>query len=273
MHLNIRSIDRHHEELCAVIENLNKKPDIIICGETWSVSRPNFYNISGYNLFYNHGSVSIADGLIVYVKVGIIVRPSIKDLAGAKALVLEIRGACLRKTLLTAIYRPHAVDKTAFVDGLRGHLRDCSRHDNHILVGDINLNLLNINADGNVEDYMNNLLEFGFSSLINGVTRPDSGSCLDHIFCKSRGTNPQAYIARVNITDHYPVFVDLDLREGRRTETSVSRTSLDYEKLKHLSGQIRWEEVMAQENVNECTDMLVSKIKEVMDLATTVKRV
>ncbi|KAJ8976021.1 hypothetical protein NQ317_008474 [Molorchus minor] len=41
-------------------------------------------------------------------------------------------------------------------------------------------------VNGYIEDYLNILSEKGFISLINKVTRPELGTCLDHIFVRSK---------------------------------------------------------------------------------------
>lgn len=67
LHLNIRSMDKHFEELIVLVNELKNIPDLIVCTETRNVNI-DLYSITGYNAYYNDGNINKNDGVITYVK-------------------------------------------------------------------------------------------------------------------------------------------------------------------------------------------------------------
>ena len=63
--VNIRSLNSNFELLEVFIENLNYKPNIIICTETCQLTQCNFFNLQGYSLHYNYCNLNRADGVVV----------------------------------------------------------------------------------------------------------------------------------------------------------------------------------------------------------------
>ncbi len=71
---------------------------------------------------------------------------------------------------------------------------------NVIVIGDININLLNETFS---RDYMFFMSSIGLSSYVNTVTRPSSKTCLDHVFCRlSSNFQLSANVSEFDITDH-----------------------------------------------------------------------
>lgn len=66
IHLNIRNIHKHFEELIVFLEIYQNKFDVIVCSETWNVAEAKFYQIDGYIILYN-GKVNQNDGIIVFI--------------------------------------------------------------------------------------------------------------------------------------------------------------------------------------------------------------
>lgn len=84
---------------------------------------------------------------------------------------LDIKLNCTNSTLfITGVYKPHKIDNNIFVTDLFAFLSKFKRRKNHMIVGDININLL-VKNDVK-EDYLSNLCEFGYKKYIHSVTRP-----------------------------------------------------------------------------------------------------
>ena len=67
-HLNIRGINANFNELAILINNIQRKPDVFVCTETWIVESLNTNRLDGYDAFYSEGKFKAADGVVVYIK-------------------------------------------------------------------------------------------------------------------------------------------------------------------------------------------------------------
>lgn len=117
-----------------------------------------------------------------------------------------------KKVNVTAIYRPHSINKENFIIDLQEYIGKNKHGDVHIIIGDINIDLFNMETS--TEMYKNNYNEKGYLSLISTITRPsnysgEKGTRIDHIFVKSllATEDAQAFILKTNIIDHYTIFV------------------------------------------------------------------
>ena len=57
---------------------------------------------------------------------------------------------------ISAIYRSHEITKTEFLLNLKKFLQDVENHDNHLIVGDFNMNLLDLDLIN--QEYLSSLL-------------------------------------------------------------------------------------------------------------------
>lgn len=94
-----------------------------------------------------------------------------------------------------------------------------------MLIGDINIDLLN--NENYVEDYKNCLNENGFLSAINDITRPQSKTCIDHIFLKSKSSidKVHSFVFHNKITDHYPIAIHIPYKSPREKKIKKNRTN------------------------------------------------
>lgn len=77
-----------------------------------------------------------------------------------------------------------------------------------MLLGDLHIDLIKLSKIR--EEYLLTMAQFGFSSLINTVTRPTLNTCIDHIFIKTKfHSNIAPIIVLSNITDHFPTIHSL----------------------------------------------------------------
>ena len=70
LHLNIRSLSKHIDELHNLLDNIPFKFDIIACSETWITSQvdPESIKIAGYNLLTDNRECSVGGGVALYLK-------------------------------------------------------------------------------------------------------------------------------------------------------------------------------------------------------------
>lgn len=222
-YLNIRSLDKHHEELQVLLHSLNTKPDIIICAETWNCRNPNLYDIERYKLHINNSSINKADGVAMYVKSSLEV--NITNIALNKTVLIEaqITANENKKITISAIYRSKEIKKESFIADLKNYLSTKKNLQNHYIVGDININILD--TDEQAEEYINNYNEAGYLSIINSITRPNTsgGTCIDHIFAKEdTETKAIPYVYQNNISDHYSLFFQLKTKLNNNINNKIT---------------------------------------------------
>lgn len=70
LHLNIRSLQKHHDELVSLLTITNYGFDVVGCSETWLNERSHIdsLNIEGYQFFNKNRSHKIGGGVCLYVK-------------------------------------------------------------------------------------------------------------------------------------------------------------------------------------------------------------
>ncbi|HXB13244.1 MAG TPA: reverse transcriptase family protein [Bacteroidia bacterium] len=124
------------------------------------------------------------------------------------------------------------------------------------LLGDSNINLLDHNIS---QDYVSLLSSKGMISCINNITRPSSGTCLDHIWagCYPQGTQLHSGIVKTfAIADHFPVFICIHLNSDpprtvttEPTERRVFSTA-NFQKFSDLAYSLDWSEVLKHTDTN-----------------------
>lgn len=146
-----------------------------------------------------------------------------------------------------------------------------------MLIGDINIDLLN--NENTVEEYKNSLVENGFLSAVNDITRPESKTCIDHIFIKSKNPTDQlhSFIFQSKITDHYPIAIHIPYKnpfyeKNRKELNEFDKTYINKNKLKELVSHETWEGVYKEIDVNTATEKFKKTLQYHIKSATTIKK-
>lgn len=173
---------------------------------------------------------------------------------------------------MTAVYRSPSTCSEQFVLELKPYLEQINRIvlDNHIFIGDINLN---INQENEIVfDYMNILSENNFVSLINKNTRIQGGSasCIDHIFLKSRLNDIQKeclpIVLKSCITDHFSTILSLPLQTENNSQKETYTKFINYKNLKTDLEKYNWDAFYSINDVEIATTffvkLLTDKIQE-----------
>ena len=99
---------------------------------------------------------------------------------------------------------------------------------NCFLVGDLNIDLLETSAIGN--KYLNSLKLNGCYRGIKEPTRvtPTSVSLLDHIVHNDCLNNLEFGVIKTNITDHYALYVQVDITKSQSTPFQQTRATMPF---------------------------------------------
>ena len=106
-----------------------------------------------------------------------------------------------------------------------------------MILGDLNLNLLNLN-DSHTVDLLNNMQSLSYRPLINKPTRStmNSATCINHIWTNNSSNHISGVFEYIQITDHNPIFASVKLNSSNLVEHKTFRNNslqnlsrLDYE--------------------------------------------
>jgi len=214
-HHNIRSFNCNMDSLSVFLNSLNVMKPIIVLTETWFNANTS-YEIDGYNGYHSFRHERGGGGVSIFI---------LKSLLSSERPTLNlseeiIETCCVKVSFnahfsfnVLAMYRPPSKpcddNFGNYLDGLLSENFVAS--DNVYMVGDLNVDLL---SDSPSKGILTNVLaSFGFIPLITQIThpsiRPDGrDSILDHVWTNQL-TRLSSGVFDVDITDHYPVFVNL----------------------------------------------------------------
>ena len=135
-----------------------------------------------------------------------------------ESICLELRPPKSRPFLALFLYRPPDCDVT-FFDDLDAVL-ECVEHENKetILLGDININLLETTPGS--KKLLQATRSFGFQQLISEITRPISGTLIDHVFTNKRFNSSSYGTLNYGISDHLPIYVTRKHNGGQERKNS-----------------------------------------------------
>lgn len=274
IHLNIRSIAKNIDELKVFLHQFESKYDIIVLSETFKIYDINLFNIKGYRILYNGGEVNKNDGVVVYVGEDLKYEAEIFTLDRINILnVNVIKG--ISKFLVTAIYRPPETCALAFINSFEPFLKSSKNDvDHHIIVGDINVDILSEKSIS--RDYLNMLSANGYLSYINDYTRvsDDSKTCLDHIFIKTKQTEPHILpiIFKYNLTDHYPIIIHIGLKQLEIASRDIifEKKYINYEGVRSDLNNFEWNRFYEIADVNTATNNLIKLLQASVQKNTKV---
>lgn len=111
----------------------------------------------------------------------------------------------------------------------------------------------------------------GFKPLCLDVTRPDSKTCLDHMFIrekkKSNSRKIDTFIIEHDITDHLPLMLnisDIDKRSENPHSTKLYK-KIDFRKVNSLAADINWDYTLNFSQPELATDYLLNSLKYIIN--------
>lgn len=207
------------------------------------------------------------EGVVVYIKSEFNYKHSIVSLGNTKILELIIKYKNIENICISAIYKSPSINELDFITSLERYLSQKKKLHSHILVGDININLFD--EKDYVEHYKNILASFNFNSYINKITRPRSGTCIDHFFVKCSteiSRRIKSFIFEHDITDHYPIAISLP-REVNKPKNNLCKSKYytNYTSLKEDLRKESWNDIYTEKNSNKAFQIFMRKLTLYID--------
>lgn len=152
-HMNIRSLEKHFDELKILLSEINVDFDIIVLTETWQTDNDCF-NIDGYTQFKQPNKFNKCDGIVVYIKSEYNAVSLNSNISDANILDLQIYINRSEVLNITSIYRSPSFNMNDFIVSLDNLLQSKRNIGNHIIVGDININIYNCRTSSQIYEYL-----------------------------------------------------------------------------------------------------------------------
>ena len=152
---------------------------------------------------------------------------------GIESCWVEIIREKEKNIVIGCIYRHPTKDCAILHNALKEQLSNLNNKSKEVFVlGDININLSNYNRDNQTSDYLDMLLDLGFTPLITKATRitDHTATLIDHIYTNVPQKITKAGICLADITDHLPVYCTIRNRPPLCQETKCFRDFSHFDK-------------------------------------------
>ena len=283
LHLNIRSLNKHHDDLVSLLSSVDYHPSIIGCTETWlsNQSYVDILNLDGYTFYHRNrpGRTGGGVGLYIHSSVPVNVCNDLKiDDNHSDSLFIEVINKSGKNVIVGVIYRPPDSDRSTFIAKLDELLlminksnKDC------VLFGDVNID---ISKDRPLKrEFINTLYSSAFYPTINLPTRVTNSSktVIDNFITNIRNTKLVSGVLINDISDHFPIvlFINLNLKSHQQHQPLKCRV-INEKNLHWLSESLRakdWDIIYHCTDPNTAYDRLANVITETIRLTLPLKSV
>ena len=195
IHFNIRSLQKHINELNSVLASFKNQPEIVAISETKIIEGKinRNINLDGYN-FIHCDSVTRAGGIGLYIKNTLaykIHEHSKAELTSAEDLRVEIQTK--QESFVVGVVHRHPDENAVSIDRFNDEFNElllslsCEKKE-FCCVEDFNVDLMKITNKKAVRRYANILLSCNCQCLIDVLTRVNSSSntLIDHIYTDTK---------------------------------------------------------------------------------------
>ena len=237
LHINIRSLSLHLDELVSTLATLKKNFDVIGVSETWnSFEDPIKSNVDipGYSYFACQ-SYSQNGGVALYMKSGLTLIPRAdlcKDSKDFESVWVEVENKDSKNYLFCFAYRHPSSTIDTFTEYLQDILSNSAVSNKQVsILGDFNINLLNYNSSTPITHYVNFLLS---KQVLPYIVHPSrisahSSTLIDNIFFNITDNETISGTILTQITDHFPQL--LVVKHAGISHKNLSYFQHDFSKL------------------------------------------
>lgn len=262
---NIRSISKNFDNFCVFMQRLDINCDIFVLTECWLSTNCNLPHLPGYKIYKSLINYNQNDGIVIYVKNSLNFNVSVEEpkIVDCNRILISIG----TDTAILAIYRPPAFKNVnIFIESLNSSLQKLTHYQNLILIGDININIRPDNCDSVAHEYLN---VCSFHGMFPAHTLPthQSGSCLDHIFLKSRFPSV-ALVTNSSLTDHSAALLTLNRKLPNITRTQNYKSQINERKLEDNLFCIDFDPLCNFDDADECMSYFINKVRQAISRST-----
>jgi hypothetical protein len=181
-----------------LINSLNlAEYEVLLLSEIWNIKDFENVKINGFELAHWYQRENRGGGVAIYVKTGM----EFTQINGKINIgITEAIGINANGLSIFCIYRPPSGNKNEFINDMCS-LMDNNRGRKVILGGDFNIN--NLVENNVLNDWANT---YNLKAKIKGITRPESGSCLDNFYTNTDGN---FWISNTSIADHLSIIAEI----------------------------------------------------------------
>lgn len=256
IHINICSLRKHFNELLVLLEDCINSLDVICLTEI-NIKQEELYryHINGFNMYAWTRHVRRGGGILIFVKskYTFVTKKLPSEYCEVLAGELKLSNYI---TDIFVVYRPPNTNKAAFITELNGLLHSVPRRNNLILIGDININILEQNVEMSANRYLDMLSELGLQCGLRDVTRESVvigrrvASCIDHIFVRTDSVSAlQVYTVENRLADHYLIGLTAEL--DKHLVNRDSRVKYNNKKISLKLQDISWSNLLAKQDAIE----------------------
>ena len=130
-----------------------------MCTDTWNLEHYEYFNIAGYNMYYNNSKINISDDLVIYVSDCITEATEVLTINKLKIINSKIAIEKNNEIMISVLYRSHNISKMEFLLILKNLINNNSKYKNNLIIGDFNdiFNHESIN-----QEFLHVLLDHGY---------------------------------------------------------------------------------------------------------------
>ena len=274
-HWNVQHLtDSKLEEIRVMFLKPNNNLDILILTETFCSSKvpDSFYYTPGYQIYRRDRSGKTGGGILAFVNNSITAERRIDyEETDVESLWLEICPHKSRRSLLIAgVYRPPSY-KVADDSKLGKNIENAYMSNKEIIVlGDFNIDFLNAGKFKN-HSLVTTLRNLNMSQIVNEITRPVSGTCLDHIWSSHPEQLQGVRTVSSGNSDHLPVVATRHFRRVRNNEGI--HITITYRDIKSLNKEqfisslynAPWDCAFVFEDSNDVIDCWYNIFNDIVD--------
>lgn len=200
--------------------------------ETWlQDSDGNFFNIPGYRAIHHTRANSRGGGISVYVKNGINIINYSSIGETIQCIKLKVLYA-MKYYNLVIVYNP-SIQLIGDCTGILEPILNNIGNENCIIIGDFNVDISSNSVQS--DTYLSFLSELGYATHNNKITRPCSGTVIDHVASNINKGTMLINTSGNDISDHNSIFVSLNCSNNVASQVNyhtVKRT--DYNVLQRI---------------------------------------
>jgi len=247
------------------------KPDFIFLSEVWIYQfESSMFCIPGYQIFACCNNNYRAGGVLAFVKDCYYDYCEEIEIIMNKADILKLNFKFQNlSTSILILYRFHGNIKD-FLKEFE-HILINEKYNNLIVVGDININILNEFKSSEKDDYLNLMSEHGLESCIKVPTRvtPSSKSCIDHIFIRYNGpfniNKFQSAVFDLSLSDHFATILNINGLENTvfpEASFLLEKNKTDFVALNQSLRFELWPEVLTSNDPSIAFDYFINTLCE-----------